>query len=101
MYANDNLTMHRQAGTMGCSHYTNLPLHSQHMVGYAEPSGSHEPGLGAYQEAQYHCPMAPGTMAPPSVEGGAKHHADTPGTHSDGISQPSEPLSDRLQTSDI
>ena len=95
MYANDNLTMHWQAGTMGRSHYTNPLLCSQHMAGYAEPSGSHEPGLGAYPEAQYHCPMAPGTMAPPSVEGGAKHHADTPGTHSDGISQPSEPLRDR------
>lgn len=92
IYANDNPTMLQQPGTMGCGHYTNPPLHSQHMAGYAEPSSGHQPGPGAHQEAQYHCPMSPGTVAPPSVEGGAKHHADIPGTHSDGTSQPSEHL---------
>ena len=59
------------------------------MAGYAEPSGSHEPGPGTYQEAQYH--QSPGTVAPPSIKGGAKHRADIPGTRLDGMSQPSEP----------
>ena len=50
MYTNDNLAIHRQPGTMGRRHYTNphLPLHSQHMTGYAEPSSAHEPIPGAY-----------------------------------------------------
>ena len=94
MYANDNPAMHQQPGTLACGPYTNPqpPLHSQHMAGYAEPSGGHEQSPGGYQEAQYYHPISPGTVAPPSIEGDATHRADIPGTHSDGMSQPSEPL---------
>jgi len=94
MYANDNPTMHCQPGTMARGHYTNpqLPLHSQHLVGYAEPSGSHEPIPGAYREAQYLHAMPPGPVAASSVEGGANQSADLSGTHPDDIAQQSEPL---------
>ena len=94
MYANDNPAMHRQPGTLARGPYTNPqpPLHSQHMAGYAEPGSGHEQSPGGYQEAQYYHPISPGTVAPPSIEGDATHCADIPGTHSNGMSQPSEPL---------
>ena len=93
MYA-DNTTIHRQHETMGRSHYINsqLPLCSQHIAGYAEPSGGHESVPGGYREVPCYRTMSPGTAVPPSVEGGAKHSADIPGTHADDTAQPSEPL---------
>jgi len=36
--------------------------------------------------------MSPGTVVPPSIEGGTKHSADIPGTHPDDTAQPSKPL---------
>ena len=35
--------------------------------------------------------MSPGTAAPPGIEGGTRYSTDIPGTHPDGIAQPSEP----------
>jgi len=92
MYANDNPAIHQQPGTMGRGHYTNphLPLRSQHMTGYAEPSGAHEPVPGAYREA-YLRQMSPGTAAPPSIEGAANHSVDILGTHPDNFVHPSKP----------
>ena len=93
MYANDNPTIHWQPGSMGRGHYTNpqFPLRGQPMAGYAEPSSGHEVVLGAYREARDYRAMSPGTAAPPGVEGGTRYSADIPGTHPDGIAQPSEP----------